>query len=194
MEDLVNETLASQRFSTMLLALFAGVALTLASVGIYSVLSYIVRGRRREIGIRSALGAGSADVVRLVVIEGNDADGDRRRRRIVAALASGRLLEKLVFGVSASDPLTLVVVAATLRRSCRSRRASYRRTARRGRSRPTCSAANSAAVDSAAAERAETAEFAEFLRKKHSAISAQSASSALCRTRANAAVFARELC
>ena len=70
MEEVLDETLTSQRFSALLLALFAAVALALASVGIYSVLSYIVRGRSREIGIRTALGARTGDVVRLVVIEG----------------------------------------------------------------------------------------------------------------------------
>jgi len=114
MEDVVNETLTSQRFSTVLLGLFASVALVLASVGIYSVLSYIVRGRRREIGIRSALGAGRADVVRLVVIEGMTPTAIGVATGSVAAIASARLLEKLVFGVSASDPLTLASVAGAL--------------------------------------------------------------------------------
>ena len=67
MEDVRDETLTSQRFSALLLGLFAAVAPTLATVGIYSVLSYIVRGRSREIGIRAALGAKRTDVVRLVV-------------------------------------------------------------------------------------------------------------------------------
>src|SRR5262249_3351390 len=66
----LDETIASQRFTTLLVELFAAVALALATVGIYSVLSYIVRGRSREIGIRSALGAKTGDVVRLVVVEG----------------------------------------------------------------------------------------------------------------------------
>ena len=114
MEDLRDDTLTSQRFSALLLGLFASVALALASVGIYSVLSYIVRGRRREIGIRAALGAKRADVVRLVVVEGMTPALIGIAIGTVAALAAGRLLEKLVFGVSASDPLTLAIVAGTL--------------------------------------------------------------------------------
>jgi predicted permease len=114
MEDVINETLASQRFSTLVLGLFAAVALALASVGIYSVLSYIVRGRRREIGIRAALGARTLDVVRLVVIEGITPTVIGVAAGVGAALLSARLLEKLVFGVSAFDPLTLALVAATL--------------------------------------------------------------------------------
>jgi len=108
MEAVVDETLTSQRFSALLLGMFAAVALVLASVGIYSVLSYIVRGRSHEIGIRTALGAGTADVVRLVVVEG------MTPAIAVAALGSARILEKLVFGVSASDPLTLAAVAGAL--------------------------------------------------------------------------------
>jgi putative ABC transport system permease protein len=114
MEDVVNATLTSQRFSALLLGLFASVALVLASVGIYSVLSYIVRGRSREIGIRSALGAGRGDVVRLVVVEGMTPTALGIVVGAVVALAAGRLMEKLVFGVSASDPLTLAAVAASL--------------------------------------------------------------------------------
>jgi predicted permease len=114
MDDVINETLASQRFSTLLLGLFAAVALALASVGIYSVLSYIVRGRRREIGIRAALGARTLDVVRLIVIEGMTPTVIGVAVGVGVALLSARLLEKLVFGVSAFDPLTLALVAATL--------------------------------------------------------------------------------
>jgi predicted permease len=114
MEDVRDDTLTSQRFNALLLGLFASVALTLASVGIYSVLSYIVRGRSREIGIRTALGAKRADVVRLVVVEGMTPALIGVAAGTGAALAAGRLMARLVFGVSASDPMTFVAVAATL--------------------------------------------------------------------------------
>jgi putative ABC transport system permease protein len=114
MEEVIDTTLTSQRFSALVLGLFATVALALASVGIFSVLSYIVRGRSHEIGIRTALGARTADVVRLVVIEGMTPALIGIGAGAVAALAAGRLLEKLVFGVSATDPLTLGIVAGTL--------------------------------------------------------------------------------
>ena len=83
-------------------------------MGIYSVLSYIVRGRSREIGIRTALGARTGDVVRLVVVEGMTPALIGIAAGAVAALGSAKLLEKIVFGVSASDPLTLAAVAGTL--------------------------------------------------------------------------------
>jgi predicted permease len=114
MEDVRDDTLTSQRFSALLLGLFASVALALASVGIYSVLSYIVRGRSREIGIRAALGAKRADVVRLVVVEGMMPALIGIVAGAAAALGAGRLMSKLVFGVSATDPLTLAAVACTL--------------------------------------------------------------------------------
>ena len=114
MEDVIDVTLTSQRFSALLLAVFASVALVLASVGIYSVLSYIVRGRSREIGIRTALGAQSADVVRLVVFEGMTPAVIGIAAGAVAALGASQILQKLVFGVSPSDPLTFAVVAGTL--------------------------------------------------------------------------------
>ena len=114
MDAVLEQTMRSQRFSAGLLGLFAAVALLLASIGIYSVLSYIVRGRAREIGIRAALGAGTADVLRLVLVEGMTPTLIGIAAGVVAALAASRVLSRLVFGVSASDPLTLVVVGATL--------------------------------------------------------------------------------
>jgi putative ABC transport system permease protein len=114
MQEVLDETLTSQRFSALLLAIFAAVALALASIGIYSVLSYIVRGRSREIGIRTALGARTGDVVRLVLFEGMTPALVGIAAGAAAAFGSGRLLERLVFGVSATDPLTLAAVSGTL--------------------------------------------------------------------------------
>ena len=114
MEAVLDETLTSQRFSAFVLGLFASLALALASVGIYSVLSYIVRGRSREIGIRTALGARTGDVLRMVVLEGMTPTLAGIAAGSIAALGSAKLLEKLVFGVSAADPLTLTAVAAVL--------------------------------------------------------------------------------
>ena len=114
MRDVLDEKLTAQRFSALLLGVFAAVALVLASVGIYSVLAYIVRGRSREIGIRTALGARTTDVVRMVVIEGMTPAVIGIGAGVVAALAAGQLLEKLVFGVSARDPLTFAAVAGAL--------------------------------------------------------------------------------
>src|ERR1051325_11901266 len=107
MDEVVDATLTAQRLSVAGRGLFAAVALLLASVGIYSVLSYIVRGCSREIGIRTALGARAGDVVRLILVEGMTPALAGIVAGAVAALASGKLLEKLVFGVSATDPLTL---------------------------------------------------------------------------------------
>ena len=114
MSDVLDSLLTSQRFTALLLALFAGVALVLASVGIYSVLAYIVRGRSREIGIRTALGARTSDVLRLVVVEGMTPALIGIAAGTIAALAAARLLDQLVFGVSATDPATLAAVTTTL--------------------------------------------------------------------------------
>jgi putative ABC transport system permease protein len=114
MVQAVDGELTSQRFSALLLGVFAGVALLLAAVGIYSVVSYIVRGRSREIGIRVALGARSGDVLRLIIVEGMWPVLVGIAAGTLAALASARAMEKLVFGVSASDPLTLAGVGAML--------------------------------------------------------------------------------
>jgi putative ABC transport system permease protein len=114
MVDVRDEGLTSERFRALLLASFAIVALALASVGIYSVLSYIVRGRSREIGIRAALGAQTSDVLRLVVLEGMTPALIGIAVGAAAAVAASVGLERLVYGVSASDPLTLAAVAVTL--------------------------------------------------------------------------------
>jgi predicted permease len=114
MDDLLEEALASQRFTTLLLEVFAGVALLLASVGIYSVLSYVVRGRSREIGIRTALGAATSDVLRMVVVEGMKPALLGIAVGAVCALGTARLMTTMVYGISPSDPLTLFAVSVAL--------------------------------------------------------------------------------
>jgi ABC-type antimicrobial peptide transport system permease subunit len=114
MEDLADESLGQQRFTMMLLGCFAGLALFLAAIGIYSVLAYNVRRRGREIGIRMALGAQVSDVLRLVVIDAMQPTFIGLAIGIVGALALGRVLSNLIYGVSATDPMTFVVVSLIL--------------------------------------------------------------------------------
>jgi predicted permease len=114
MVQVLDDELTPQRFSALLLGVFAGVALLLAAVGIYSVLAYIVRGRSREIGIRRALGARTSDVLRLVIVEGMSPVLVGVAAGTLVALASARVMRTLVFGVSASDPVTFAAVGATL--------------------------------------------------------------------------------
>ena len=114
MEGLVSASLFSQRFNVLLLGAFAGLALVLAAVGIYGVLSYTVRRRVREIGIRMALGASHSDVLRLVVTDGMKPILLGVALGLAAALALSRVVASLVFGVRATDPLTFAAVALLL--------------------------------------------------------------------------------
>jgi ABC-type antimicrobial peptide transport system permease subunit len=114
MEEIVAESLAARRFSMILLSVFAALALLLSSIGIYGVLSYVVGQRSREIGIRIALGAQRADVLRLMLGEGMKMALVGVAIGMVAALALTRLMVQMLFGVSATDPLTFVGVAAVL--------------------------------------------------------------------------------
>ena len=114
MTAVLDATVTSERLSTLLLGLFAALAVVLAAVGIYSVLSHIVRGRMREIGIRAALGASTGAVVRLVVREGMTPALAGIALGVVASLSTAGLLERLVFGVSPTDPLTLAAVVVGL--------------------------------------------------------------------------------
>jgi putative ABC transport system permease protein len=114
MVQVLDQKMTPQRISARFLGVFAGVALLLAAVGIYSVLSYIVRGRSREIGIRTALGAQRADVLRLVIGEGMAPALVGIAAGTIAAIGSAKIMETLVFGVSASDSPTLAAVGAML--------------------------------------------------------------------------------
>jgi putative ABC transport system permease protein len=114
MDDLVANSLSQQRFNMLLLGAFAALALLLAAVGIYSVLSYSVKRSLREIGIRLALGARLGDVLRMVVFEGMKPTLLGVAIGAGGALALGRLLSGLVYGVKPTDPFTFVAVAFLL--------------------------------------------------------------------------------
>ena len=114
MDEFLSESISPQRLNMLLLATFAGLALVLAAMGIYSVLSYGVRRRVREIGIRMALGAQIRDVLRLVIFDGMKPALIGLGIGIVGALVLGRVLAKLVFGVKTTDPLTFISVSVLL--------------------------------------------------------------------------------
>ena len=114
MDAIVSRSLAARRFSMILLGLFAALALVLSSVGIYGVISYLVGRRTREIGIRIALGAQQKDVLRSILVQGTKLALIGVAIGISAALALTRLMSKMLYGVSATDPLTFSGVAALL--------------------------------------------------------------------------------
>lgn len=114
MGEVVSSSFAARRLSMILLSVFAGLALALACVGIYGVISYLVGQRTHEIGVRMALGAEGADVMRLVIGHGARMALLGVVIGIVAALGLTRLMANQLFGVSAHDPLTFAGVAALL--------------------------------------------------------------------------------
>jgi putative ABC transport system permease protein len=114
MEDLYSESVAARRLNMLLLAAFAGLALLLAAVGIYSVLAYAVRRRVREIGLRMALGAQTRDVLRLIVGDGLKPTLLGVAIGWVGAFALSRVIANLVFGVKTTDPATFGAVSAVL--------------------------------------------------------------------------------
>jgi predicted permease len=114
MEHIVSNSVASQRFAMTLLGIFAALALVLASVGIYGVLSYLVGQRTQEVGIRMALGAQRGDVLRLILGQGTKMALIGVAIGMVVALVLTRLMGSMLYGVSATDPLTYLTVAAML--------------------------------------------------------------------------------
>lgn len=114
MQQYVNKDLASAGFTAVLAGLFGGLALLLAAIGIYGVISYSVNQRTHEIGIRLALGAKPSDVLKLVVAQGLVLALIGMGSGLAAALALTRLMSSLLFGVSATDPFTFVAVSVIL--------------------------------------------------------------------------------
>ncbi len=114
MRQVVSDSLSGRRVSTFLIAIFAGCAMLLASIGIYGVVSYWVAQRTREIGIRSALGAQQSDILQLVLGHGMLLAVTGTAIGLAASLPLARFLASLLFGVSTHDALTLGATAAAL--------------------------------------------------------------------------------
>jgi putative ABC transport system permease protein len=114
MKEYVADSVAQRRFSMWIVAIFASVALVLAVVGIYGVMSYTVAQRTREIGLRMALGARGADILKLVVGQGMALTLAGVATGIVLAFAVTRVMSSLLFGVSAADPLIFSAVPVLL--------------------------------------------------------------------------------
>lgn len=114
MEEIIAGSVAERRLNLMLLGTFALIALVLATAGLYGVISYLVAQRTREIGIRVALGARTRDVVWLVMRQGGRLTVVGIAVGIAGALGLSRVMESLLYGVSARDPVTLVALAAFL--------------------------------------------------------------------------------
>ena len=112
LDEYISGSVAQRRFMAMLLAIFAGVAMLLAAVGLYGVMSYGVAQRTHEIGVRMALGAESSHVLRLVVGQGLRLTVLGLALGCLAALAASRLLSSMLFGVAGNDPATFAAVAA----------------------------------------------------------------------------------
>jgi putative ABC transport system permease protein len=114
MEQLIETSTGPRRFSMLLLGLFSGIALILASVGLYGVMSYTVAQRAPELGVRMALGAGARDVLRLVLGQGMRLALLGVGIGLVAALVVTRLLQSMLFQVSATDPVTYAGISLLL--------------------------------------------------------------------------------
>jgi len=114
MDEVFNESIGRPRLLSQLLTIFALLALVLSSIGIYGVLSYMVAERRREIGIRVALGATRQSVLKMVVGQGLRLTTTGLVAGLVISFAAGRLIASLLFGISTFDPITIACVIAVI--------------------------------------------------------------------------------
>jgi putative ABC transport system permease protein len=114
MQNVIANSVQRRRFSMLLLTIFAATAMLLAAIGLYGVMSYSVAQRTKEIGVRMALGARRPDVLALVVKRGMALVGIGITAGVVLSLATARLIAGLLFGTTATDPLTFIAVALLL--------------------------------------------------------------------------------
>jgi len=114
LEQIKTESMASNRLRSVMLGVFAGIALLLSAIGIYGVISYSVVQRTHEIGIRAALGASSYGILGLILRSGMWMTGIGLVIGLGGALALTRLLASLLFGIGERDPITIAAVAAIL--------------------------------------------------------------------------------
>src|SRR5262249_54515300 len=114
MDERLSNSVAGRRFQMLLLGVFAGLALVIATVGIYGVISYAVSQRTHEIGVRMALGAQTSDVLWMVVRRGMSLTFTGVAAGLAAAVALTRLMKNLLFEVSATDPATFELIALLL--------------------------------------------------------------------------------
>jgi ABC-type antimicrobial peptide transport system permease subunit len=114
MEDAFGAAIVRPRFLTLLLTIFAGLALALAAIGTYGILSYLVSQRTQEIGIRMALGADRGKILRLVMLRGLLLSAAGLAVGMAGAMAATRVMGSLLFNVTPTDPITLAVVAGLI--------------------------------------------------------------------------------
>jgi ABC-type antimicrobial peptide transport system permease subunit len=114
MNDVIARTLAQRKFTMVLLGIFAGLAVVLAAVGLYGVMSYVVTQRTREIGIRMALGAQRADVLKLVIRQGMIVTAAGIAIGLAASLGLTRLIANLLYGIAATDAVTFAALSLLL--------------------------------------------------------------------------------
>jgi predicted permease len=114
MDEIISASLATRRFSMILLGIFAGLALLLASVGIYGVISYVVGERTREVGIRMALGAQRSDILWLILRQGGILVGAGIFLGLISSVGLARFVTGMLYGVRATDPVTFLAVTILL--------------------------------------------------------------------------------